>query len=98
MHRVFPLQFPLGNLSPRISQNIDGLSAFDFRQPHRHDRRFLNDRHALRAHDLGHPCFLVRLNVEEENVRLTLGADRMELREQNLAAEIEIEQQKGAQA
>ena len=44
------------------------------------------------------PVFLIRLNVEEENVRLVLRADRAELREQDFAAEIKIEQEKRAQA
>ena len=50
------------------------------------------------AHDFRDARFLVRLNVEEENVRLVLRADGLELREQDLAAEIKIQQEKSAQA
>ncbi len=82
----------------RIGKNVRRFAAFDFCEPHRHDGRFLNDRHAGRAHDFRDARFLVRLNVEEENVRLILRADRLELREQDLAAEIKIQQEKSAQA
>ena len=37
------------------------------------------------------PLLLIGLNVEEKNVRLALVADGLELREQDIAAEIEIE-------
>ena len=44
------------------------------------------------------PVLLIRLDVEEENVRLVPRADGLELREQDLAAEIKIQQEKSAQA
>ena len=95
---VLPLEFPLRNFSLRVGEDVHRFPSFDFRQPHRHDGRFLNDRHSSRSHDFRDASFLIRLNVEEENVRLVLRADGLELREQDLAAEIKIQKEKSAQA
>ena len=70
----------------RIGQNIARLAAFDFGEAHRDDRRFLNDRKSERAHERRHRLFLIRLNIEEENVRLIVAVDGAELRQQHFAA------------
>ena len=72
---IFAFEFPLGSLPLRIEKNLGGAPPFHFGEPHGYDWRFLDDRHARSAHDFGHARSLVRLNVEEENVRLIVRAD-----------------------
>src|SRR5207237_4973025 len=95
---VLAFEFPLGSFPLRIEKNLSGAPPLHFREPHGYDWRFLDDRHARGAHNFGHARSLIRLNVEEENIRLIVRADRGELRKQDLARQIKIEKQKRSQA
>ena len=83
---ILALQLPLRNLPLRIGQDVGCFPPLHFRQSHRHDGRFLNHRQSKRAHRLRHARRLVRLNIEEKNVRLIARADGAELRQQALRA------------
>ena len=63
----------------RISQNIGRLAPFDLLEAHRDDGRFLNNRKFERTHECPHRVFLIRLNVEQENVWAIASVDGSEL-------------------
>ena len=66
---------------------LGALPAFDFFTVHRDDLRLLNNWKAQRAHNLGDRLGLIRLNIENENVRLLISIDRLKMREQNFTCE-----------
>ena len=82
----------------RIEKQFARPPVLHFGETHRDDRRFLDHRHPGSANDFGNARSLIRLNVEEENVRLIVRSNRSELRKQNLPRQVEIQKKKRSQA
>ena len=76
----------------------DDFAAFHFHQAHGHDRRLLDDRELFLPDEIGHRLRLIRLDVEKEDVGLVIRVDRAELREQDVAGQVNSEEEKSAQA
>ena len=95
---IFAFQFPLRRLPLGVFQDVSRFAAFHFHQTHGHDGRLLDDRELLLPNKIGYRSGLIRLDIEKENVGLVVGVDRAELREEDVAGQIDGEKKKSSQA